>query len=106
MKRALVLLAVALVSAAPADRADDELRQGNLAFERGDYDGAMRHYEQAEIEITDPGLVAFNEAAALYRLGQYAEAAEHYLRARDDAIGPRRARLLYDLGNCLVQQAQ
>jgi tetratricopeptide (TPR) repeat protein len=100
------LLAVALVSAAPAERAEQRLRQGNAAFQQGDYEQSLRDYEQAETETTDPGLVAFNEAAALYRLGRYAEAAEHYLRSREDAAGFRRARLLYDMGNCLVQQAQ
>lgn len=100
------LLALALISAAPAERAEQRLRQGNTAFQQGDYEQALRHFEQAETETTDPGLAAFNEAAALYRLGRYAEAAEHYLRSREDAAGFRRARLLYDLGNCLVQQAQ
>jgi tetratricopeptide (TPR) repeat protein len=50
--------------------------------------------------------VAFNEAAALYQLGRYREAELCYVRCREDATGPRLARLLYGLGNCLVQQAQ
>lgn len=108
MKAAIVtsVLAIAVASAAPVDRVEEIVRRGNAAFERGDFEAALEQYERAEVETTDPGLVAFNEAAALYRLGRYAEAAEHYLRAREDASGLRRARLLYDLGNCLVQQAQ
>ena len=59
----------------------------------------------AEEWTTDPGLVAFNKAAALYRLGRFREAELHYRRCREDAVGARRAKLLYDLANCLVQRA-
>jgi tetratricopeptide (TPR) repeat protein len=59
---------------------------------------------QAEERITDPGLVAFNKAAALYRLGRYREAELHYRRCLENAEEPRRARAFYDLGNCLMQQ--
>src|SRR5207237_4866152 len=63
-------------------------------------------YSRAEESVTDPGLVAFNKAAALYHLGRYREAELYYRYGRDEATGLRRARLLYSLGNCLLQQAQ
>jgi hypothetical protein len=56
--------------------------------------------------VDDPGLVAFNKAAALYRLGRYREAELSYLCCREDATGSRLVRVLYDLGNAIVQQAQ
>jgi tetratricopeptide (TPR) repeat protein len=97
------LLVLVLVGAGPAL---DLLRQANEAFEAGDYARAVELYRQAEQRATDPGLVAFNKAAALYRLEQYSEAAQHYRRCLDDAAGPRRARALYDLATCLVQAAK
>jgi Ca-activated chloride channel homolog len=86
--------------------AEDFIRRGNAAFAGGDFAAAVDSYRRAEEGATDPGLVAFNEATALYHLGQYREAELHYRCARGDATGLRLARLLYNLGNCLLQQAQ
>src|SRR5262249_10962148 len=67
---------------------------------------AVEFFTRAEERGTDPGLVAFNKAAALYRQGQYREAELHYLRCREEATGERLVRVLYDLGNAILQQAQ
>src|SRR5262249_42162994 len=101
----LVPLALALLSAGPADT-EDLVRQGNAAFEKGDFAAAVRYYDLAEERITDPGLVAFNKAAALYRLGQDPRAAEHDRRGLEAPPGPRRARVLFGLANSLLQQAR
>jgi Ca-activated chloride channel homolog len=102
----LIPLALVLLAADPTARPLDRVREGNAAFERGNYAEALRYYGQAEERITDPGLVAFNEGSALYELGRYAEAERHFRRSREDAQGARLARLLYNLANCLVQQAR
>src|SRR5262249_34392419 len=94
-----------LLAASPFSDAEDLLHQGNTAFARGDYETALGYYRQAEGQIADPGLLAFNEAAALYKLGRYREAEIHYWLARQDAAGERLARVLYDLGNAVFQQA-
>src|SRR6516225_7775579 len=101
----LLPLGVFIASAAPALQPDELARQGNAAFERGDYELALKHYEQAEERSHDPGLIAFNEGAALYRTGRYRTAEMHYRRALEGAHGRRRARALHDLGNSLLQQA-
>jgi tetratricopeptide (TPR) repeat protein len=74
------------------------------AYERGDFSAALDCFAQAENETRDPGLVAFNKAAALYQLGQYDLAAEHYRRCLEDAAGVRRVRALYGRGNALAQE--
>jgi Ca-activated chloride channel family protein len=102
----LVPLALLLLAATPVGGPLYRVRRGNAAFERGDYAEALYEYGQAEERIDDPGLLAFNEGTALYQVGRYREAELHFRRSREDAEGPRRARLLYNLGNCLVQQAR
>lgn len=67
------------------------MRLGNAAFGQKDYDAAVNFFEAAEARTADPGLVAFNKAAALYRLGRYAEAERHYRMCLEDAEGPRKA---------------
>jgi tetratricopeptide (TPR) repeat protein len=98
-------IGVAALAAAPVLRPDDLVRQGNTAFERGDFAAAVELYARAEERTIDPGLVAFNEATALYQLGRFRDAELHLRRCQEDAMGSRRTRLLYNLGNCLVQQA-
>jgi tetratricopeptide (TPR) repeat protein len=101
------LLALALLSAAPLPSPDELIRQGNAAVERGEFGDALLSYQQAEERGSDPGLIAFNKANAYYQLSDYRRAENHFRMALDDAaISPeRRPRALYNLGNCLVQQA-
>jgi tetratricopeptide (TPR) repeat protein len=102
----LAVLALATLAAAPPVAPDELVRLGNAAFGRGDYALAVDFYGRAEERTLDPGLVAFNEATALYQLGRYREAELHYLRSREDATGLRRARLLYNLGNSVLKQGR
>jgi Ca-activated chloride channel family protein len=99
------LTALLFGEAAGPPQALQKVAEGNRAFTRGQYTSALDLYEQAEERITDPGLVAFNEGTALYRLGRYRQAVEHFTRCLDDARGERRARALYNRGNTLVRQA-
>jgi tetratricopeptide (TPR) repeat protein len=105
-QRALAVAALALlmVGAAPEGEVDDLVHRGNAAYASRQYDEAVRLYEQAEERAEDPGLVAFNKGAALYRLGRFVEAEKCYRRALEDAEAPtpRRLRALYDLGTSLL----
>jgi len=105
LARWLVPAALAIVSAGPSRHPEDLVRQGNAAFARAEYEQALKLYEQAEERATDPGLLAFNEGAALYRAGRTREAELHYRCALEGASGSRQARALHDLGNCLLRQA-
>lgn len=107
MRRLLaVMIAFCLVSAAEITDPDELFNEGNAAFGRKDFEQAVQFYTQAEERTRDPGKVAFNKAAALYRLGRFRDAELHYRRAMEDAQGLRRPRILFDLGNCLLQQSQ
>ena len=99
------LFAVLVMAASPSSEAEKLLDRGNTAFVKGEYETALSYYRQAEGRITDPGLLAFNEGAALYKLGRYREAEIHYWLTRQEAMGERLARVLYDLGNAVFQQA-
>ncbi len=101
----ILVFPLALGMRGPADEAEEWLRRGNTAFDARDYQAAIDCYAAAEGRITDPGLVALNQAAALYRVGRFREAELHYRWALQDARGNRRARVLYDLGTTLVREA-
>jgi tetratricopeptide (TPR) repeat protein len=82
------------------------LREANDAFQKKDYASALKMYEQVEEAAADPGLVAFNKAATLVRLGRLREAELCYLRCLQDGAvsAERRLRALYDLGTTLLQR--
>ncbi|MBI3821600.1 MAG: VWA domain-containing protein [Planctomycetes bacterium] len=103
----VAVLALLCISAADPPSADTLLRQANDAFARQDYEAALKLYDQAEGLTLDPGLVAFNKAAAHYRLGQHKKAIECYRRCLEDDQAPpeRRARAHFDLGNSLLHYA-
>lgn len=102
----IALAAVVLASAAPPADPLERLRAGNAAFEREEYAAAVSSYRAAEELAIDPGLVAFNEGVALYRLGQFREAERAFVCCLEDARGERRARACYNLGNVLVRLSQ
>jgi tetratricopeptide (TPR) repeat protein len=105
--------ALCLSAAAPALDWETLARQGDAAFERGDYDAAAELYEQAADRTTDPGLVAFNLAAARYRQAlasdadrsRLAQEAEQAYRCCTQPGDPRRAQALCGLGDALVLKA-
>ena len=104
MTRPLLLAVLSILAAGSV--VEDLVRRGNVAYERGDYDGATAAYTEAETRIADPGLAAFNKAAALYEKGHYRDAELSFRCCLEDAAGPRRTFALYGLGTALVQQGR
>lgn len=101
----LAVSAVLLASAGPPP--DDLVRDGNAALRAGDPAAAERLYAAAAERTADPGLVAFDAAAALVARGEFREAELHYVRALDDRAAPpdRRAKAHYNRGVCLLRRA-
>src|SRR5947207_13901694 len=108
------LLGLLLLGAAPDANVERLLRDGNAAFDRGDFEQAVEFYTQAEDRATDPGQVAYNKATALYRLAldekeektvdagsRFRQAEDHYRRSAEGADEPRRSRALFGLANSL-----
>jgi hypothetical protein len=106
-----IAVALALLGAAPGLDPEALLREGDEAFARGDFARAAALYEKAEVRATDPGLVAFNLAAAKYRLAEADGSPQALLEAEQayrccvEPGAPRRAAALYGLGNCLLLKA-
>lgn len=107
--RLFALLAAVSISAGSVrtTTTDDLIRQANDACEQGRWDDAEALYTQAEERTSDPGLVSFNKGIALWRRGEFRRAELGFRRCLGDAAVPaeRRAKALYNLGNCLVKQA-
>src|SRR5260221_14382279 len=90
-----LLIAFVLISAAPPETAEDWERRGNAAFADENYAEAARCYARAEERGTEPGRVAFNHGAALFRMGKYRDAERLFRCAVESAAPPdRRAKAL------------
>jgi tetratricopeptide (TPR) repeat protein len=80
-------------------------KQGNKAYKKGDYEGALRKYAQAGAEAPSAA-VELNKGHALYRQKRFAEAAGAYQQALKgagrDTTFARRAH--YNLGNAFYQK--
>lgn len=113
MKRTLYLivtLLVALVFSLPAQAQKwperRQIRRGNRAYERLDYDRAEARYRQAQ-ELSDSCFEAkFNLGDALYKQQRYDEAEKIFAALAADSTRSDldRAHSFYNLGNSLFQQ--
>jgi Ca-activated chloride channel family protein len=99
---ATAVVALVLVSATPPA---DWLRRGNEALDRGRIEDALTDFSLAAQTTTDPGLAAFNEGVALFRLSRFRESELAFRRCLSDAKGGRRVRALYNLGCCLTEES-
>ena len=102
---ALLPLVLLLLGAGTVVDPEELVRQGNAAFAAQEYAQALQLYAAAETTTLNPGLVAFNQGTALYRLGRFREAQLHFQRCLDEADRERRPAILYNLGNAVLQQA-
>ncbi|MFC1591039.1 tetratricopeptide repeat protein [Thermodesulfobacteriota bacterium] len=72
------------------DRFTRLLKKGNMLYNKGDFPSALEMYKQAlRIDDRYAGLY-FQMGHALFKLGQYDTAEEHYLRAVDEDVAPLR----------------
>ncbi|MBN1674405.1 MAG: tetratricopeptide repeat protein [Kiritimatiellae bacterium] len=76
------------------------VKQGNAAYEQGNYDEALALYEKASVELPESAPIYFNQGDAYYRKGEYAKARDAYekaaLNAKDITL---EAKSRYNLGN-------
>jgi len=72
---------------------------GRLAFRAGRFEEALKAFHQAVTLAPNQPVPHFNEGAALFQLGRYADAYTSYRKAREIANSALRLKLDYVLGN-------
>lgn len=105
--RFYILLALAICGSAVATPAHKAVSRGNEAFESGNFDRALRHYEEADKDSPEAAEVAFNKGAALYKKNDFPAAAEAFQSAAIQTDDPKLGGLAkYNLGNSTFRQAE
>lgn len=106
----LLLLATAGAPGTEAASVRGLIQDGNDAYRSEAYDEALRSYEEALEQDPDSPHASLNRASALYRSGQFAEAAEGFARAVQQSLERNLPQLeaagLHNLGNALYRQAE
>ena len=101
----LVLISILLLFSAVND-GRKSVREGNRAFEEGDYERAAENYRAALGDAAGGGsefALHHNLGAALFRLGRTDEALDHFKAAGATAYSPEAAaRAAYNAGNAAL----
>ena len=98
------LLALVLAGCAVEDKARRLNREGNTAYDAGDYQAALDRYRQAQVEAPDDAAYIYHGGNALHRLGQMDRAITESQRASANGPDEVRFRAYYALGNHYVRQ--
>jgi len=83
------------------------ISEGNRLYEKGRYDEAIKHYEEAKTDLQkSPYIVYFNEAASYYKQKKYEDAVKAYDQALGSETIELDAKAQFGAGNALFRQAQ
>ncbi len=100
---ALLFLGVGFVSAKGLTEATDYFRQGNEAYEKGNFEEAVADYDKAGQFGASDARLYFNHANALFRLKQLGSSILYYEKARK--IAPLDEDILFNLRFAQAQVA-
>nr|MCU0600529.1 tetratricopeptide repeat protein [Desulfobacterales bacterium] len=62
--------------------------QGNTAYEKKQYDDALKAYDAAGVDLPESPQIYYNKGAAYYRKGEYEKAKEAWEKAALNAKEP------------------
>ncbi|BBO69912.1 hypothetical protein DSCA_38420 [Desulfosarcina alkanivorans] len=92
------LLAALILSPLPPAEASDT-REGIAAYEREDFEQALKHFTDAQLDAPDRPEMLYNVADAYYKTGNFEAAADHYRQALETDDAGLKQKALYNLGN-------
>jgi tetratricopeptide (TPR) repeat protein len=103
----LIFLCLVLPASAFAESARSLNARGNERYAEGNYDAALKAYEEAQAAQPEAAEISFNKGNAYFQQGDYEKARESYemaaLRTQDQAF---EARAQYNLGNTAYFEGQ
>mgnify|MGYP000450805183 FL=1 len=85
---------------------DDPARQGKAAFEKKEYDQALEHWTEAQVDDPADRRLDYNIGQALYRLERFPDAEQAFLAATATDRTALAADAFYGAGNAAFQQGK
>ncbi|MDM7918385.1 MAG: tetratricopeptide repeat protein [Methanosarcina sp.] len=111
LRRYFILLCVVWVFVsclgAFADSAKSLVDRGNKEWLSGNYDNAIKSYDEAAVNAPEFPYIFFNKGAALYKKGDYQGAIEAFEKAALKSKEPlMEAKSRFNLGDCTYREAE
>jgi tetratricopeptide (TPR) repeat protein len=104
---AVALLAITALACSSASSTAQSLNhQANLAYQSGDYGGALQQYRQAEVERPDLPAISYNAGNALNQQRDFQNAITEEKRATSSSDSDLQDRAFYSIGNADVRLNQ
>lgn len=80
---------------------------GNKSWLAGDYDEAIKNYDEAAIDSPESPYIYFNKGASLYKMGEYIAAIDEFEMAALKSKEPEiESKSKFNLGNCAFREAE
>ncbi len=90
-----------------AGSAASVIDRGNKSWLAGDYEGAIKDYDEAAVENPESPYIYFNKGTALYKKGDYNAAIEEFEKAALKSKDPEmESKSRFNLGNCAFREAE
>ena len=100
VRKAVISALLAGVMILPAQPAGaNDTRDGIAAFEKGDFDQALKHFTDAQLKAPEKPEILYNVAGAYYKTGQFDAAADHFRQVLETDDTQLKHDALYNLGN-------
>ncbi|MDR2693417.1 MAG: tetratricopeptide repeat protein [Chitinispirillales bacterium] len=107
VRAVLTIIIVSLFSNAFADEVGAKNRKANRLYSKGQYEEALKLYDDALLLEPSNGRLKMNKGSTLYRLGELDEAEKSYLDAVSSQLNKKTmADAHYNLGNIQYRQAE
>ncbi len=81
-------------------------KQGNRAYHKQDYEGALQKYSEAVLDHPTSPILAYNIGNAAFRQKRYPEAIEAFKKALDGKDAGLAAKAHYNLGNAYFRKGE
>ena len=80
---------------------------GNKSWLAGDYDKAIKNYDEAAVNDPESPYIYFNKGASLYEKGEYTSAIDEFEKAALKSKDPEmESKCRFNLGNCTLREAE
>lgn len=80
-------------------KAKKEVKRGNLLYNKGKFEEALKKYKEASSEVPDSDVVNFNMGTALYKMGEYEKAMKYFQKSLVSDNPRLEQKASYNLGN-------
>ena len=100
----ILLLILTLMGFSFLDPVARKNEEGNRLFEKGEYEEALKRYQEAQVEDPESPYLHFNAGDAFYKMGDFEAAMQEFGRALNGKDASLQAGTYYNLGNTFFRQ--